>query len=102
MSRFASLGFVMIVLLLSLMHAETIRGDVKLCSIFCDGLVLQQGKAVPIWGWANPDEKVAVSFAGQEKSAIADEDGNWKLSLDPLKASAESRTLTVRATNTLN
>ena len=37
---------------------------------------------------------MAVSFAGQSKSAIAAADGKWSLKLDALTASAEPRTLT--------
>ena len=32
--------------------------DVRLPSIFSDNLVLQQMSGNPIWGWADPGEKV--------------------------------------------
>ena len=46
-------------------------------------------------------KKITVSFAGQEISTTAAADGRWKVSLKPLEASAESRTLTVKGHNTL-
>lgn len=58
--------------------------------IFSDGMVLQQQKPVPIWGWAEPGEDVRVRFADQEKSARAGEDGRWAVSLDPMEAAAGS------------
>jgi sialate O-acetylesterase len=41
-----------------------------------------------------------VRFAGQEKTARADAAGNWRVSLDPLEASAEGRSLTVSSSAT--
>jgi sialate O-acetylesterase len=52
---------------------------------------------VPVWGWAKPGEEVAVEFANQKKSATADADGKWMVKLDPIKASAEGRELSVQS-----
>ena len=62
---------------------------------FADNMVLQRGRAVPVWGTADAGEKVAVSFAGQTKTATADAKGAWKVLLDPMPASKENRTLTI-------
>ena len=67
----------------------------RLADIFTDGMVLQRDKPVAIWGEAEPGEEVTVAFAGQEKNTKADASGSWSLRLDPMPASAESRTLTV-------
>ena len=71
--------------------------SVRPARIFSDGMVLQQGVAVPVWGFADPGEKVTVSFAGQEVAATADASGRWQVRLAPLTASFEGRTLTVSA-----
>ncbi len=68
-----------------------------LSSVFSDHAVLQRDIPVPVWGKAEPGAKLVVQFAGQEKPAIADKDGKWSVKLDPLTASPESRTLTVKA-----
>lgn len=89
---------------LSLLTALAVRtsfANIRLCSIFSDGLVLQQNKPVSVWGWADAGEKVSVSFAGQEMGTTADEDGNWKITLNAIKANDKSQTLNVRGTNTL-
>jgi len=62
-----------------------------------DHMVLQRGKAAPVWGTAKPGEQVAVTFAGQRKAAVADAQGRWIVRLDPMDASTESRTLTIEA-----
>ena len=64
--------------------------------VFSDNMVLQQKMQVPVWGKADPGETVTVEFAGQTKSIQANEHGNWKLVLDPMEASAENRTMTIR------
>jgi sialate O-acetylesterase len=60
-------------------------------------MVIQREMAAPIWGWADPGERIAVEFAGQTKQTVAAADGTWRIDLDPLAASTEPRTLTVRS-----
>lgn len=62
---------------------------------FADNMVLQRGRQVPVWGTAEPGEKVTVSFAGQTKVAAADAKGLWRVELGAMDASKESRTLRV-------
>lgn len=69
----------------------------SLAPIFADSMVLQRENAVPVWGWAEPGKTVIVEFAGQRKIATADGAGKWMVRLDPMKASAEGRALTVAA-----
>ena len=77
------------------------RADVKLPAIFSDHMVVQADAAVAIWGWASPEEKVAVSLAGQSAETKGGTDGKWILKLGKLKASGKPQTLTVRGRNTL-
>ncbi|MBR1587993.1 MAG: hypothetical protein IJ658_06685 [Kiritimatiellae bacterium] len=77
------------------------HGFVKTATPFADNMVLQRGCAVPVWGVADPGEKVTVAFAGQAKTAQAGADGKWRVSLDAMDASKENRVLTVAgASNT--
>ena len=64
-------------------------------NLFQSDMVLQRDKPIPIWGWANPGEKVSVSFAGQTKEAKADKDRAWKITLPAMEANAEAQTLTL-------
>lgn len=59
----------------------SLHAGVRLPSIFADHMVLQRDAAVPVWGWAEPGEKVTVEFAGQKKTTAADAAGKWKLAV---------------------
>jgi sialate O-acetylesterase len=75
------------------MHAQPVKP--LLHPLFADHAVLQRDIKVPVWGWAQPGGRVLVSFAGQNKETVADSDGKWNTTLDPMPASAEGRTLEV-------
>ena len=69
---------------------------VELATPFSDNMVLQRDRAVPVWGSADPGEKVSVSFAGAAVEATADAKGAWRVSLPAMSASKENRTLTAK------
>ncbi|MEZ6090172.1 MAG: sialate O-acetylesterase [Pirellulaceae bacterium] len=69
--------------------------ELKLASIFGDSMVLQRDLPVPVWGWAEPNEAITVTFAGQTKTATADAEGKWQVKLDALKANSEGSVLSV-------
>ncbi len=60
--------------------------EVKPAALFSDHMVLQSGMAVPIWGMADPGEKVAVTFNGKTTTATADANGKWTVHLPKLKS----------------
>ncbi|MBX3436820.1 MAG: sialate O-acetylesterase [Planctomycetaceae bacterium] len=70
--------------------------DLRLPSIFGDKMVLQRDMPVPVWGWANPGEKVTVTFRDQTQTVTADGDGKWSARLQPL-AVGDAATLQVAA-----
>ena len=45
-------------------------------------MVLQRNQAIPIWGWAEPGEKITVRFHAQEKNIRTGRDGRWMVRLD--------------------
>ncbi len=61
--------------------ASAASADVTLPSFFSDGMVVQQGAEIPVWGWADPEEKVAVTLGNQARSAVACEKGKWSVRL---------------------
>ncbi len=71
------------------------RAETRVSDIFSDHMVLQRGMAVPVWGTAEPGERVEVRFAGQVKQATANEDGRWMLRLDPMTANWDGRPMEV-------
>ena len=66
--------------------AVTAQADPKLPNIFGDHMVLQQKHKNPVWGWADPGEKIIVVIGRQNKHTTADKQGNWKVKLEPLPA----------------
>jgi sialate O-acetylesterase len=85
---------------LVLFHALAVRAEVKLPAIIGDRMVLQREMKVPIWGWADPGEKVTVTLDDQKVETVAGQDGRWKAWLEPLKAGGPFE-MTVAGKNTL-
>lgn len=63
-------------------------------------MVLQRNMAVPVWGKADKDEKVTVNFNGQQKTAVANADGDWRIVLKPMKE-AGPLSMTINGSNAL-
>ncbi|MRT93798.1 9-O-acetylesterase [Ancylomarina sp. 16SWW S1-10-2] len=58
-------------------------------------MILQRNQNVPVWGITETDAIIEVSFAGQSKTVKADANGNWRIDLEPMTASSESRIMTI-------
>ena len=84
-----------------LLFSFNLFSQVTLPKILGHNMVLQQGKKVPIWGTASPGEKIAVVFAGQSKTTVADKAGKWSVKLNSMKASFTPREMTIKGTNTI-
>jgi len=80
-----------------LLGTTVCSADLQLPAEFSDHMVLQRGAPVPVWGSADAGANVAVEFAGQAKSAHANSSGQWRVTLDPLNASATPAILKVQS-----
>ncbi len=76
------------------------QAAVRLPHIFGDNMVLQQGMELPVWGWATPGEKVTVEIAGQQQSATAGANGQWRIHLKNL-LTGPALEMTIRGENKL-
>lgn len=65
-------------------------------NVFQTNMVLQRDKPISVWGWAEPGEKVTVTFADNQQATVAAKDRAWKVSLPAMEASSEPLTLTVQ------
>ncbi|MBN2271129.1 MAG: hypothetical protein JXN61_10975, partial [Sedimentisphaerales bacterium] len=94
------LGLVVAVLLA--LGASRVFADIKLPAIIGDDMVLQQGKAVAIWGWADPDEEIMVSASWQSMQwgVKADKDGKWRFNVTSPKAGGPYE-ITLKGKNTI-
>lgn len=59
------------------------RANIRMPGIFGDNMVLQRGRPIPVWGWADAGEKITIQLNRQTRSVTAGKDGRWKVSLDP-------------------
>jgi sialate O-acetylesterase len=66
-----------------LVTASVASADVRLPKIIGDHMVLQQQKKVNLWGWAEAGEKIVVKLADASAETNADQQGKWKVVLDP-------------------
>lgn len=64
----------------------TVFGQVKLPRLIGDGMVLQRDTDVKLWGWASKGEPISISFLGEKYKTVADNNGNWSVSLGDLPA----------------
>jgi sialate O-acetylesterase len=92
--KIAAIGFALVI-------SRTLLATVTLPHVFGDNMVLQRDKPVPVWGTAAPGEKIVVGFGGQSKSCTAGSDGQWSVTLDPLKTSSTPAEMAVSGTNAL-
>lgn len=73
----------MVILLIFSLFANA---NVKMPLLFSDGMVLQRNKPIPVWGFADANEKIEVHFNQQIQKTTADKNGKWTLNLKAEKA----------------
>ena len=94
-TRFTALAM----LTLTLTLGASAMADVSLPSIFGDHMVLQRDMRLPVWGWADPGERVTVTLEGvQPATTTANADGEWRVDL-PAQSAGGPLTLTVSGSN---
>ena len=62
------------------------EAKVQLPRLFQSGMVLQRNKAIPVWGKADPQEKVTIRWNKREYATVADDSGCWRIDLPKMKA----------------
>jgi sialate O-acetylesterase len=78
----------------------TVKANVRLPALISDGMVLQRDTKIVVWGWASPGEKVRVILNKKRINVVTDSEGNWKVSLPPMKAGGPY-TMEVKGNNTI-
>lgn len=74
--------------------------DVKMPALFSDHMVLQSKAKLPVWGWADPGEKVTVTIGNRSASTVTGADGKWTVTLGTLKP-GQTLKMTVVGKNTV-
>lgn len=75
---------------------------VKLNPLFTEHMVIQRGINTPIWGTADPGEKVSVTFGKNKADCVTGSDGKWLVKIPELFASSKPEILIVKGTNELH
>ncbi len=85
-----------------LVLASVGAADIRLPAVVGDNMVLQQGRKVPLWGWADPGETISVkvSWKAGEQRVAAGQDGKWKLTV-PAPAVGGPYEITLAGKNTI-
>ena len=74
-------------LIVAWLISMTVQAEVKMPQLFQDGMVVQRGVDIPVWGWADRGETVVVGLSDAKgkvlssASATADDTGRWLLRL---------------------
>jgi sialate O-acetylesterase len=75
--------------------------EIKPAQIFSDNMVIQRETKAPVWGWADPGEKVSISGSwGETASTIANEHGKWLVQLQT-PAAGGPFTITFKGNNSI-
>lgn len=61
-------------------------GSLQMPKVFANDMVLQRNKPIPIFGTANANEEVSITFNGLTKKVKTSEDGKWKVLFNAMKA----------------
>ncbi|MGZ0173299.1 MAG: sialate O-acetylesterase [Planctomycetales bacterium] len=84
----------------SLATAQTVQADVSLSKIFGSNMVLQRDMEIPVWGWAEPGEKVTVRLDEHSATATAGKDKRWDVRMPAHKAGGP-HTVTISGKNSI-
>jgi sialate O-acetylesterase len=82
--RFNTIVF-FVVLLMGIYTSET-KAQIQTAGIFTNGMVLQRGLEIPVWGSAGASDTVIVTLNTASDTAIADESGKWQAILPAMSA----------------
>ena len=75
--------------------------ELRLPGIFGDHMVLQQGRTIPVWGWADAGVDISVTFGTQTVKTKTAADGRWRVDLAKTPAQKTPQRLIVTGKTTL-
>ncbi len=78
-----------------------VQAEVSLPKVFADHMVLQRDMDIPVWGWADPKERVEVIFQDKTYKTRADQTGKWKVEMNASSVGGPF-TLTIKGKNTIS
>jgi sialate O-acetylesterase len=97
-------------LVVTVLSVGSVFGDVRLPAVISDNMVIQQGVKAPIWGWAEPGEKIAIktswpetitSSFEQSYRCTADKNGKWIVKINPPEETGGPYKMTISGNDTI-
>jgi len=76
---------------------QAAQAEIVLAPLFSDGVVLQREKPIPVWGRAEPGQKLVVTFQDQTMRTTVDADGRWIVYFEAVPASGDPHEIVVAA-----
>ena len=83
-----------------LFSSRTSFSNIRLPAVVTNRMALQRNTILKIWGWADKNERVNVSFLNQQRQAPANKTGKWMLELTPVTEGGPY-TMTIKGNNTV-
>ncbi|MBQ0022121.1 MAG: beta galactosidase jelly roll domain-containing protein [Prevotellaceae bacterium] len=80
------IAFFVIAMVQCVLGSVMAQTALRLPRFFSDGMVMQRGKSVPVWGWGEPGKTVVVNLNGKNARGVVGADGTWKVYLPKMAA----------------
>ncbi|MDZ7935109.1 MAG: sialate O-acetylesterase [Emticicia sp.] len=68
-------------ILLCLSTIYTVKAQIRLPKLISDNMVLQRNQPIKIWGWAEPKEKITLTFNKKNFKTETTDNGKWEILL---------------------
>jgi sialate O-acetylesterase len=78
--------FILSTIIIFFILVPSVHAQLRLAKIFADSMIIQREQPVKIWGWATPNETVAVLFNGKLISVKSNTDSSFSMVLPKQKA----------------
>src|SRR4029077_1289392 len=62
------------------------EAEPRLPNLFTNHMVLQRDMDISVWGWADPEEHIAVTLGASTGETVTTADGHWNVSLPAMHA----------------
>ena len=87
------------VLLLFIMSSSVCEAKIWIPQLLSDNMVLQQQSQANIWGKAEGEVTISVSWTKKKFHALCDKDGSWRIAISTPVASYTNQTITIKDRN---
>ena len=80
----------------NVVNVAAIGDGLCVSNVFQSNMVIQRDKPIHVWGWAEPNEQIVVTFGNEQAAAKAGKDRAWKATLPPTSSTNEPQQMVVK------